>query len=546
MRTILKNHWLVIILNATCLLLVGFALFSVFLPSNVTSHPEYHRWIYKVVFNGNSFKMSDFLNSFNILSFDWVRPRFIDYFFIILNVKFRLFLYNFFIPFQNLSLHFILTLAVAPILFYKFSRNILRSKKLAFYAVALYITSVGFLSNLVTLFQPAKALAHITVLALFLLLSILVKKNSSFSIKKDNYKIILAVLFLNFIGVSVDEGYLVMAAIAPIIFYELFIPQKYELGEIKKSCQKLLLFFLPFLLFLIFLTTLAPELTYQASGARVDYIEWISNKNQEMSQAPVLPLIYKTSVSSVASSFSPIFLLGEKLPIMLKPVWGWQNLLVYFLYVLLIILFLFRRLFVRYPPLEKSVANYPVAGENKFFNKKVLSFLIAMFVFLILQSFLMKMHPVISGVYYYCSLFSVLTSVIVALLFGRGRFFREDILGKFIIVVFMTVQIINFYDLNSRWMLFNKQWIHLESVETFPNLLRSESLIKNQTWIDKTGLSYKNLNHTPRLEQNTEKEKVLWQRWKNGDGFDIKDVSVFTEQDALFLHEMDALMNNKK
>jgi hypothetical protein len=162
------------------------------------------------------------------------------------------------------------------------------------------------------------------------------------------------------------------------------------------------------------------------------------------------------------------------------------------------------------------------------------------------------MHPVISGAYYYSSLFSILTPVIIVLLFSRGRKQEENILGKAVIVVFMAIQLVNFYDLNSRWKLFHENWIYLESSQKFPYLLKSAELIDNEKWLGKSGLlvDYKNKNGLDTLDSPKEHEKRiknLWTEWKKRENVNLEsDMNGFTNRDALFLHEMDVLVNNKK
>jgi len=259
-----------------------------------------------------------------------------------------------------------------------------------------------------------------------------------------------------------------------------------------------------------------------------------------------MPLVYKNSISLMASSFSPIFLLGEKLPIMLKPVWGTVNVAVYVLFCLFFASTLSYRFLsgkVKFFFKKEAFVQFWKNGNSS--GKNTLAIGLAMIFFMILQAFLMKMHPVVSGAYYYSSLFSILTPIFIVLLFGRGRSFFEDASGRVLIVVLMTVQLVNFYDLNSRWMLFHKQWIHLESINTFPELLRSDGLIKNEAWINKVGLPYKSDKHIDGLDRNYSKEKEVWQGWKKGAKYDLDTISDFTDQDALFLHEMDVLMKDK-
>jgi hypothetical protein len=531
--------------------IVAWAVLGLFNANNVTSHPEYHRWIYRAVSNGISLEPMDFLRGFDPVSFDgWIRPRFLGYMVTVLNVKFRLFLYNFFIPFPNLSLHLILALFLAPIFFYKFAKNILRSKSGAIYATGLYVASVGFLSNLTFLFQPAKALGHLATVILFYLLSELQKTGRGAMLSGKNWKLILAILILNFFGVSMDEGYLVTAVIGVIVFYELFLPKKINPEELKRTLFKGFVYFLPFLLFLIFVVAFASQITAYIGAGKWDYIEWAMAKNKEMSQAPFLPFAYKIFITNVASSFTPILFLGDQLPIMLKSVWNRENIPFFLMFVGVlsgIAIFKIYNLFSRNHGDESQFD----LKERKYYRKQTLIWAVAMFFFLAVQSMLMRMHPVVSGTYYYSSLFSVFTPIFVMFFLGKSRTYMQGLITKLAVVIFLVVQLVNFHDLNSRWMLFHQNWIYLESSQKFSYLLKSPDLINNEKWLGKVGLlfDYKNKNGLDILDNSQEhKDRVrnLWMRWKKGEAVDMgSDMDGFTDRDALFLHEMDVLVNKK-
>lgn len=90
------------------------------------SNPEY--LVFSVpgaVEYGVDFSSRDLLKAFDPLPFDEVRSRFLNYLVTVLNVKFRLALYEHFIPPVNLSLMLLVHLLSSPLLLFLTVRNLL-------------------------------------------------------------------------------------------------------------------------------------------------------------------------------------------------------------------------------------------------------------------------------------------------------------------------------------------------------------------------------------------------------------------------------------
>jgi hypothetical protein len=135
------------------------------------THPEIvSRCIPNAFRNGSRLVPGDLLRGFDCWSFDAIaRARFLSYAVLIINVKFRVWLWEYFPPHPSLSLTWIFTLILSPLLLFKFLRNFARSHLSAWSGISLYILSVGFLSGITLLFHPGKPLTlFAAILSLYL------------------------------------------------------------------------------------------------------------------------------------------------------------------------------------------------------------------------------------------------------------------------------------------------------------------------------------------------------------------------------------------
>src|SRR5438034_11697718 len=109
---------------------IGLAIYGLsFLLNNAItwSNPEY--LVFSVpgaMDGGQGFAWQDFRKAFDPLTFDVVRPRFLNYLITILNVKFRLALYEYFIPPVNLSLMLVVHLVISPLLLFLTVRTLVK------------------------------------------------------------------------------------------------------------------------------------------------------------------------------------------------------------------------------------------------------------------------------------------------------------------------------------------------------------------------------------------------------------------------------------
>ncbi|MCX6348057.1 MAG: discoidin domain-containing protein, partial [Candidatus Aureabacteria bacterium] len=135
------------------------------------THPEIvFRCIPNAFKNGTRLVPGDLLRGFDCWSFDSIaRARFLSYAVQIINAKFRVWLWEYLPPHPSLSLTWIFSLILSPLLLFKFLRNFARSHLSAWSGISLYILSLGFLSGITLLFHAGKPLTlFAAILSLYL------------------------------------------------------------------------------------------------------------------------------------------------------------------------------------------------------------------------------------------------------------------------------------------------------------------------------------------------------------------------------------------
>lgn len=115
---------------------------------------------------GSCVSRADLQRGLNFRFFEYA-PRYtrpLSNYFEIINTKFRAWLWDHFLPHPSLSLTWIFSLILSPWLLYRFLRNFRVSADVAMCAVCLYLLNPGFLSSVVMLFRPAKAMANFSII----------------------------------------------------------------------------------------------------------------------------------------------------------------------------------------------------------------------------------------------------------------------------------------------------------------------------------------------------------------------------------------------
>jgi len=136
-------------------------------------------------------------------------------YFEILDTRFRVAMWRTFVPHPSLSLTWVFTLFLSPILFFRFIRSRGISEGAAVLAVAILLASPGTLSVTAMLFRPAKAMTNF---ALIFILYWGAKFEGRAKVDPRIYVLTLAMIFVSFFW---DETALIIYPIFFILFFEL-------------------------------------------------------------------------------------------------------------------------------------------------------------------------------------------------------------------------------------------------------------------------------------------------------------------------------------
>lgn len=213
--------------------------------------------------NGPAITSSDLLRAFDVTSFevhDPGRSRFVSYLFQTINIKIRLFLLRFIPPHPSFSLTWIFTLILSPLLFFQLVRELSGDRQAAWAGASLFLLSTGSLSGITLLFHPAKPLAIFFILAgccLALRLGRYARRGEYFS---NRYILLLSLLLGTLLlACFTDETTWFIFICIPILAPGLF-------RDKRRGWLTIGLCFDMFLVFLFFLTYLAPGITEHLFG----------------------------------------------------------------------------------------------------------------------------------------------------------------------------------------------------------------------------------------------------------------------------------------
>jgi hypothetical protein len=178
-----------------------------------------------VLANGNSLVWRDLLGGFNCNIYeDMVRARFMCTVLDVLNIKIRMWLWQFVPPHPSFTLTWIFSLVLCPIFLFKLMRNLTSDRSAAWIAVLLYGVSPGLLSGVQIFFHSAKPLSSFfTIFCLYLASRLdLSLRDHERMMPRDAlaFLLLLAVLF---IGFFTDElSYFTFVAV-PVMFPHIWI-----------------------------------------------------------------------------------------------------------------------------------------------------------------------------------------------------------------------------------------------------------------------------------------------------------------------------------
>lgn len=474
------------------------------------SNPEY--LVFSVpgaVDNGLGFTSRDLLKAFDPLPFDEVRPRFLNYVVTVLNVKFRLALYEFFIPPVNLSLMLVVHVIMSPLLLYMTVRNLAGSKTVALSAACLYLTSVGFLSIGAFFVQPGKVLSHPLALLLVWLLSSMHRSDPDRYFAEHAPLRVAALFGLNFIALSIDDTYAIVSLVACLLFWRLFLPRELTMPHVRRAALSCFVFFVPFLLFAAFVWKVAPALSEAVGAGRCDYFGFALDQSGTVAKTPLWPVFRDLATTAIAST-----LLVRPYPDAMSAVGLRLGNLQAILVALLLAgsaLFAFVRSRRQESPAFEG-HGIPVAAS-----------FVALVAYFVLQAVLQRFHVQITGSYYYASLSAIFVSIFAACVIATVQARRQWV-AQTVVLVLMAFQLSNFVDLNQRW-----KTMHMPLIPY--SLSKARDIYRNVVSDD-------GLAPTPQQAQRME---AIRRDWKEGRRRDLSQEKDWPGSTAWFLVEMNAL-----
>ncbi len=119
-----------------------------------------------ILAHGRNFSAADWRPGLDYNLFEYA-PRFtrlLSWYFELVDTKLRVFLWDYIFPHPSMSLTWVFSFIFSPWLLYKFLRKWSVDVNTALCAVSLYLVNPGFLSTVVMLFRPSKAMTNFAIL----------------------------------------------------------------------------------------------------------------------------------------------------------------------------------------------------------------------------------------------------------------------------------------------------------------------------------------------------------------------------------------------
>lgn len=391
------------------------------------THPEVVRiQIPGAVKNGVAIVPADLLRGFDVSSYDWGggrygRSRFVSYFFSTFNVKIRLLLLRFFPPHPSLSIIWIFTLILSPILFFKLIHQLTGDRKAAWVGASLFLLSTGTLSGITMLFHPAKPLALFFILAgcnLGFRLGQLARREEYFS---RRYNLLLAGL----LGVSLAACFTDETAWYIFICVPILSPG--ILRDKRRGWFTIGLYFSMFIVFLYFVTCLAPIITRKLFEQNdFDFWKFALSDNKTVFGNHIVANTFKNARNLIGSQLVPDLKYSCR---------GLSAGTLYFGALLFYLISAF-------------------LGLNSDRKRIVLRGSVALLLFFVFQSLILLPRgeeAIIDTSFYYGNLTAVFLSLPLAILLAADKKSFKA-LNKLVLIIILATYAYNFTAVNYRWM----------------------------------------------------------------------------------------------
>jgi hypothetical protein len=390
-----------------------------------------------VLDHGTAFSTHDFVNIFNVWDLDngWNRPRFLSYTSYILAVKSRLLLWDFLRPHPTLSFLWLFTLLLAPWLFYKYLKIILKDTTAACAGVAVYISTCGYLFASTMFMHPGKPLLNVVIIAILYLLA---KNQPPIPANKINplfnRSMIWGIIPLLTASLFLDEM-ATFCFVLPIVWHiRYFLPYGLTLPNVKTCVQNILIYCVPAVILLFMVLLVAPYVAQHAFGKSYSFFGCIA-QNAHVTQVNFELLRWNT-LTLFSASLLPWSLLHLRVPVP-DDVTGFNYLGIQIYYTLLFCCTLY------------------LFTKTKKYRGLIIKIFLLTGLFIFLQSLNISFHIqkiVITG-YYYGAPFGILFATFIAIMIA---ILNTEIPGgkwiaRILLVAIVILQFMNFLMINISW-----------------------------------------------------------------------------------------------
>lgn len=421
------------------------------MPKNVFVHADYFRYILQeTTRDGLAIQWQDLISSFQLRSPGEFRPRFLAYGIGALDQKIRLALYDYVLVHPTVApISWFLQLIVGPGLLLLFIRNLTNSLFAGLAAVAVYMTSVGFLSGFTMGLLQGKALSNVAyITALYLASRIQLRARPGellYQIPGIEKYLLLGVLFL---GLFLDELPLFAFVLVPAAFLGLFADIPRVWSQIKRVALNGCFFSTPFILFLVIVLLIVPAITQKYFGFQFDYLgnALAIGENKRGAHSMLSGPYANFSAALIIENLTTLFgvsLAPKEVSPLIKGVHGdyFSGQGSNFAQILILLAFF-------------ATALALAARRNLAFAGAFRGMLAAVPVYMIFLTLLQIRHiPVTTGYYYGCT-FAVIFSVLIALGYQTANQMgsRIRLFASIAVLLIVMVQIDNFIAINRGWI----------------------------------------------------------------------------------------------
>lgn len=420
---------------------------------HVFVHPEwYFRLLPDTVRDGVTLSARDLVDALQPRLSE-SRPRWLMYFIAAVDQKLRFWLYQWGPVYPTLSpVAWLLQLLVAPVCLYRLLVELTRDRAAGLAGLAVYLSSIGFLSGFTMLFMPGKTLSNSIFMAALYAAAVATGKLRPGQTLAEapgwsKYLVLVAL----FVGLFVDEMPLATFLIVPLVFWPQFLPilprpaRRSDLAtRIWPTVKNGLFFALPGLAFLVVVLLIAPPLLRYLYDFHFDYLAetlgiGVTGSSLAVAREPLtLALVTENFTNLVGLSLAPYHLS----PLIMSPFGDFPGSQVTNLPKALLLVGFF------------GVGAWAGWRARATFGWQILGLMAALVVFTLFLSLVMIRHiPIITGYYYgagFSSLFALLVGLIVAGVSLTMPAARP--LAALMALAIVGVQIVNYAPINDGWI----------------------------------------------------------------------------------------------